>query len=206
MDERSRWNALWSRMGGDGSSEELFGELMHAYTQPFRFYHNIDHIKDCLAEFDSVRESAVRPDELEMAIWFHDSVYQLPGTLNEEKSAKWARRALGEGLVEPARIDRVAEMVLATRHLSTPEDLDTQLLVDIDLSILGRKPAVFAKYEETIRQEYRWVPSVIYNRKRADVLDGFLRRDRIYLTAPFHDKYEQPARENIKQSIARHGG
>ena len=78
--------------------------------------------------------------------------------------------------------------------------------MDIDLSILGRAPDVFEKYEADIRQEYRWVPSVIYNRKRADVLDSFLQRERIYLTQPFFDKYEKPARENIEKSIARHGG
>ena len=116
MDERGRWNALWERMGGSGGAEEVFDEIHHAYTQPFRFYHNFDHVTDCLAEFDAVRDTAERPDELEMAIWFHDAVYQLPGTQNEEKSAQWSRRALGEAMIDPVRIDRVAAMVLATRH------------------------------------------------------------------------------------------
>jgi len=73
--------------------------------------------------------------------------------------------------------------------------------VDVDLSILGQGEQRFAEYESQIREEYRWVPKRIFNSKRAEILERFLARRRIYVTDFFAAKYEQQARRNLEGSI-----
>jgi predicted metal-dependent HD superfamily phosphohydrolase len=101
---------------------------------------------------------------------------------------------------------RVAELVLATRHLTLPREPDGQYLCDIDLSILGREPEVFDEFERRIRREYAWVPEPIYRSSRSEVLAGFLRRRSIYQTEFFRARYEQAARANLERSLRDLGG
>jgi predicted metal-dependent HD superfamily phosphohydrolase len=73
----------------------------------------------------------------------------------------------------------------------------------VDLSILGQDQRRFAEYEAGIRAEYAWVPQEIFNAKRAEILQRFLDRARIYSTDHFFAKYEHQARQNLEQSIQR---
>ena len=57
---------------------------------------------------------------------------------------------------------------------STEAGPDAGLMVDVDLSILGQNEQRFAEYEAQIREEYRWVPGLIFKPKRAEILQRFL--------------------------------
>lgn len=198
-----RWTALWSRLGAQVDGLSIFTRLTAAYAEPARAYHTAEHVQDCLAHFDLNRNTAERPDEVEAAIWFHDVVY-LPGRSdNEDRSAEVARAALTASGVPPNVADRTAELVLATRHTAIPNQADAALLCDIDLSILGRFPDVFVRFEQQIRREYAWVPEPAYRSARAEILRGFLARRPIYQTDYFHNRYEGQARENLERSIAQ---
>ncbi len=96
--------------------------------------------------------------------------------------------------------------ILATRHAALPVGQDEQLLIDIDLSILGSKPGRFDEYERQVRAEYNHVPIFIYRRKRKDILQEFLARSAIYSTAKLRRKFEDQARENLALSISKLGG
>jgi predicted metal-dependent HD superfamily phosphohydrolase len=96
---------------------------------------------------------------------------------------------------------RVADLVLATRHLTIPREPDAQLLCDIDLSILGRAPEVFDEFERRIRREYASVPEPTYRSGRSEVLAGFLRRRSIYQTELFRNRYEVSARANLERTL-----
>lgn len=162
----------------------------------------ISHIAECLKELDRVRDEAARPDELEVAIWFHDAVY-IPGRPdNEEASAALADQALAAGGVDPAVRDRVRSLVLATRHTATPHGTDARLLADIDLVILGADPYRFGIYDRDIRREFHTLTDAEYRSGRAAVLRWFLARPSIYHTDPFRDRYEATARANITAAIA----
>jgi predicted metal-dependent HD superfamily phosphohydrolase len=203
--DQPRWKALWSRLGAQGSGHSIFVHLAASYAEPSRVYHTAEHILDCLAQFDLTRALARRPDEVEAGLWFHDVVY-LPGASdNEEQSAQLAQTALAACSVSQPISRRVAALVLATRHLIVPPEPDAQLLCDIDLSIMGRDPETFDRFEARIRREYAWVPEPVYRSSRSEVLAGFLRRRSIYLTDHFRDRYEVPARQNLHRLIARLG-
>jgi predicted metal-dependent HD superfamily phosphohydrolase len=142
---------------------------------------------------------------MEAAIWFHDAVY-LPGASdNEDNSARLALTTLTEGGAPGEVADRIAQLVLATRHLAIPREPDAALLCDIDLSILGRTTEVFNEFERRIRLEYGWVPESVYRAARVEILEGFLRRPSIYQTDYFRDHYESPARANLSRILKNLG-
>jgi predicted metal-dependent HD superfamily phosphohydrolase len=197
---------LWSRVGAYGNGLPILAQLTLAYAEPSRAYHTAEHIRDCLAQLDLTRNLAGRPDEVEVALWFHDAVYTPGAADNEDRSARLAQDALTASAVSLETSRRIARLILATRHVTLPEAPDAQLLCDIDLSILGRAPDVFDEFERRIRQEYAWVPEPIYRRERAAVLSGFLRRRSIYQTEPFRLRYEAPASANLKRMMAKLAG
>jgi predicted metal-dependent HD superfamily phosphohydrolase len=103
----------------------------------------------------------------------------------------------------PAVVERVGALVLATAHRGPTLAPDEQLICDIDLSILGREPAMFEEFERRIRREYGWVPEPLYRRERSAISSMFLRRSSIYQTEQFRDRYELSARANLEQLLAR---
>jgi predicted metal-dependent HD superfamily phosphohydrolase len=181
----------------------LFNQLVAAYSEPQRHYHTLQHLRECLAHFEAAASLAKRPAEVELALWFHDAVYDAQRQDNEERSAEWARRSiLAAGCGEDVAL-RVQALVLATAsHEAVADDPDLQLLLDIDLAILGAAPARFAEYERQIRAEYAHVPEPLFRAGRARVLAGFLARPRVYATAAFHDALEQRARANIVTALS----
>jgi predicted metal-dependent HD superfamily phosphohydrolase len=173
------------------------------YSEPHRRYHKLAHIADCLAEFDRVRELAREPLAVELAIWFHDALYDSRAADNEERSAQLAQVWLGEARVESALMDAVGRLILATKRHDASLHVDAALLVDVDLSILGQPQDRFWEYEAQIRAEYSWVPLEIFSVKRAEILNGFLARPCIYNTADFFRRLEAQARINLEASVQR---
>lgn len=92
---------------------------------------------------------------------------------------------------------------MATKNHEVEPNSDAGLVVDVDLSILGRDEKRFWEYERQIRQEYAWVPGAIFAVKRAGILQAFLARQRIFATEWFWNKYERQARRNLEASIIK---
>ena len=178
-------------------------ELERAYTSPNRHYHNLEHIRQCLALFEQVRNQFTDAQAVELAIWFHDSVYDPTRSDNEERSADWADGRLMECGATQEQIDRVRNLILATKHNTAPTDQDARLLVDIDLAILGSDRELFDAYERAIRQEYAHVPDETFASGRSQILERFLARPHIFLTDYFGNALERRARSNLTKSIER---
>ncbi len=178
-----------------------FDALIAAYSQKHRHYHTTRHIEHCLREFESSKDLASAPAEVELALWFHDAIYETRASNNEERSADWACDLLNRHGVDAERVELVRALILATRHDAPATTPDAQLLVDIDLAILGADEVTYAEFEKNVRQEYFWVPSILFRRKRAEILESFLARPRIYNMPPFHARLEQPARRNLTAAI-----
>lgn len=182
-----------------------FSRQQAAYAEPARAYHNARHIADCLVQLDEARHLAEEPAEIEAALWYHDVVYDARAKDNEVQSARWASADLTSASVPAERVTRIAALILATQHTGEPTSPDAELLVDIDLSILGRDEASFAEYDRAIRAEYAWVPEEQYRQGRSAVLQKFLARPAIYSTPFFHERYEAAARRNLTAAIAQLG-
>lgn len=196
------WRRLWGELGAREIPNGLFNQLVAAYSEQGRHYHTLQHLRECLAHFEAAAALARRPAEVELALWFHDAVYDARRQDNEERSAAWAARSvLAAGCAEPVA-QRVQALVLATRGHEAGGEPDAALLLDIDLAILGASPARFAEYERQVRAEYAHVPDAQFRAGRGAILAGFQARPHLYLTAPFRDALEQRARANIARSLA----
>jgi predicted metal-dependent HD superfamily phosphohydrolase len=200
-----RWIGLMTSLGLPAETE-TFAALVAAYSEKHRHYHTGKHIEHCLRELDSALSLAIEAAEVELAIWYHDAVYDPYSSNNEERSADWACTLLNRHNVSAARVERVRSLILATRHAAPATTPDAQLVSDIDLSILGADEATYAVFEADVRKEYRWVPSILFRRKRAEILDSFLKRPQIYNTEPFRARYELRARHNLAGAIRTLGG
>jgi predicted metal-dependent HD superfamily phosphohydrolase len=197
---RPRWTRLMAALG-ISEEPETFDALVTAYSEKHRHYHTGEHIDYCLRELDRAPGLANEPAEVELALWFHDAIYDPYSSDNEERSAAWACSVLTRHGSDAARVERVRAHILATRHAVPATTCDSQLVVDVDLSILGADETTYAAFERNVRKEYRWVPAILFRRKRAEILASFLARPKIYGTEMFHELYEQRARQNLTDAI-----
>jgi len=82
-----RWVELWHRLGAVGEAEFYYELLAGRYKEAGRAYHTLEHIEHCLNEFDEVRNLANDPNAVELALWYHDVIYDTKRQDNEELSA-----------------------------------------------------------------------------------------------------------------------
>lgn len=195
------WQRAWQGLAAQGDGEAVRAALVARYSEPHRHYHALQHLQECLRAFEGAEPLAERPAEVAMALWFHDAIYEVKRSDNEQQSADWAQQTLLAAGVSAEAAGRVHALIMATCHTATPTAADAQLLVDIDLGILGAPAARFAEYERQIRAEYAFVPGWLFRRKRRAILQTFLDRPRLYSTAHFHDQLEARARANLRQAI-----
>ena len=199
----ARWSAWLVRAGLHDENDRHRHELFRCYLDPSRHYHNLDHIASCFVELDGAPDPGASRPAIKAAIWYHDCIYDPRRSDNEVCSAEVAAKALAEMGAQKEFTQATARLILATRHAAVPVMQDEQLLCDIDLSILGKPPEVFAAYEREIRQEYAHVSDEAFRAGRAAVLRRFLSRPHIYCTRNFRDRYEAPARRNLQDSLCR---
>lgn len=195
-----RWQELLVDLRVAPESDTFF-RLQSAYAQKHRAYHTSRHIDECLSLFDGLKDLAEYPGEVECALWFHDAIYEPMSKFNEERSANWVTEfGAGVGLVSDT-VARIRAHIMATRHVASPADNDSRLVVDIDLAILGAAPSRYLEFERDVRREYRWVPGLVYRPKRAAILQSFLDRPRIYHWEPAYVRFERQARVNVSGAI-----
>ena len=198
--DQQRWSSLCRRLGCPSLDERL-AVLEKAYSERHRHYHTAQHVRECLDLLDENAVSADHPLEVEFAIWLHDVIYVPRRNDNEERSAALAVEWLRTCVADEAVVDRVRRLILATRHVDPPKTEDEALLLDIDLAILGAEPLRYQQYEQQVRREYRWVPSFIFRKRRAEVLSSFLDRLAVYQTSWFRERRESPARANMSKAL-----
>lgn len=189
----------------------MLGELLQAYADPGRGYHDQEHLREVLERVDELAAADPRPldlDVIRLAAFFHDAVYRTgppepdgadARPSNEEASARWAERALGH---EPQLAARVAGLVRATTtHEAPSDDAEAAVLLDADLAILAAPPERYARYVAGVRREYAWVAVPDFRAGRARVLRDLASRERIFRTAYARARWEGPARANLAAEL-----
>jgi predicted metal-dependent HD superfamily phosphohydrolase len=197
------WTALLTALGADArSAVAVFDTLARAYNSPHRHYHTLDHIAAVLADLHRVEETLPSPEPVLLAGWLHDLVYDSKAGDNEERSAREAHVLLARLGVAEAVVHETARLILLTRtHEAEDADRGGCALLDADLAILAAPSAEYEAYAAAIRREYAWVPEDRYREGRAQVLERFLQRERIYRTGASAGREEQ-ARANLRRETA----
>ena len=140
---------------------------------------------------------------LTYAIWWHDAVYDPRAKDNEAQSAEMARRDLRDFDVSIHAREEVARLIrLTAGHEVEDEDRLGEILVSIDLAILGAEPADYDAYARAVREEYAHVPDEAWKLGRPAVLKKFLEARAIYPDPDLRRRFESQARENLTREIA----
>ncbi|WP_144419369.1 hypothetical protein V5F23_10930 [Pseudomonas sp. WP18] len=197
------WARVWAQLGVECASRQTHEALIRHYREPHRAYHSCQHLEECLQVRDCVDAACQAPAEVDLALWFHDAIYDPLRHDNELRSAQWLDTVARDSGLDEATRRRLQDLIMVTRHDGAPATVDEAVLVDTDLAILGAPFERFEEYDQQVRREYRHVPSFLYRRKRRQVLEGFLARERIYTNAAYFDAFEQQARANLARAIGR---
>lgn len=201
MPSIGQWQQAWTRMGVSQAPKDVFDQLLARYSEPHRAYHTLRHLDECFEKLAELRTEAIHIEEIEIAIWFHDAIYDVSSSVNEQKSAEWAKQIVATAGASQAAAERIYALVMVTCHNAMPRGMDETILVDVDLSILGASPDRFDEYERQVRQEYAWVPETMFRSERRKILKEFLNRRTIYNTKTFIARYEAQARINLERSV-----
>ncbi len=181
------WRDLAGRLGlDDGRAAAVGAFLVERHSEPSRHYHGLGHVARMLDEAEALTFSD--RDAVELAVFFHDVVYDPARDDNEERSALALRDRL-DGLVPAPVLARAEAMVLATRRHEETGEPDADLFLDLDSSILAAPRPEYARYAKGVRREY--VPvygEAAYRRGRLVFLRTTLARGRVFLTERFRGR------------------
>ena len=177
---------------------DLVNDLLTRYREPWRRYHDLDHLRDVLDGVTALRAEAAALIAVELAAWFHDAVYDVHRRDNEEQSARLAEHALTNAGVDPALVAEVSRLVrLTASHDPAPGDVNGAVLCDADLAVLASDPTGYAAYVDKVRAEYAHMDEACFASGRAAVLHQLLGLSRLFRTASGRQRWEAPARANL---------
>ena len=188
-------------------AERLRG-LRARYAEPHRAYHGQAHIDAMLNGLHALGPAIHAPNIAELAIWYHDAVYDPARSDNEARSAALLRAEMA-GLADPALVSAAALIVEATASHDLPPGLtgaaqdDCALVLDLDMAVLGAPEAEYDAYERGIAAEY--VPlhgAAKFRAGRAAFLRGALQRPTLFHTDRFRRELDARARYNLRRALA----
>jgi len=200
---RERFLKLWDRCPIEDEKtdpSQVYDLLVGLYATPWRRYHTAAHLDHCLALFDRVRGKMDDPDAVEMALWFHDAIYDTRAEDNEDRSADLFDAEVGCHADDAFR-EKVIELILVTSHGDPPWDRDTGFIVDIDLSSFGLPWDDFMEDSSNVRKEYAHLSDSEFHRGQLRFFRHLLTRPSFFSTPYFRHHYEDQARSNLKRKI-----
>jgi predicted metal-dependent HD superfamily phosphohydrolase len=205
---QERFDLFVQSLGADPSLSETWSTAFIArYTELQRHYHTVNHVAAMLGCLDKHQHEVSDPLAVELAIIFHDWIYDPQGKKNEAESiVEFETRAkeiqLDKGLT--AKVSRFIDATVAHQigeSVPSDEKSDLSFFLDFDLEVLSRNWEDYSTYAKQIRQEYICYNDEEYRSGRARVLRNFLARERIYFSKPFYEASETVARDNLQREI-----
>lgn len=208
-----RWYFFARSLGHDTyEGANAFEKVLRPrYSEGHRAYHTLEHIYECFRMFDKHVPLDVKDRKaIELAIWFHDVVYETSAQASLRNELESSTLLLEEGTrmgFPKDLIELASAMVLATKTHEPPKNPPEALayFLDVDMSILGQKEEAFDKYEAGVRFEWKWVPDNLFNSTRSGILQKFLDFEWIYNTRRFRQHFEGEARANIHRALLKLG-
>jgi predicted metal-dependent HD superfamily phosphohydrolase len=188
-------------LGGGHAAGAVLDELFTRHREAHRHYHTLTHVAHVLRTASELMTAVPVPDPraVRLAAWFHDAIYEPRSTTNEEDSALLAARLLPGAGASTECVDAVGRLVRATAHHDPSTD-DEAVLIDADLGVLAAEPTGYDAYAHQVRAEYAHVDDTAWRHRRAEVLQHFLDRPRLFHTAPMR-VHEQRARANMAAEL-----
>lgn len=180
---RARQRLATHTSDGEWVDRTLIPLIVVAYSESQRHYHTLTHLGRVLSVaekltvgLDLSEEDRVR---LDLAILFHDVVYEPSAHDNELRSADMLIERCAFK-VDPGMVTAAAYALLTTQGHTPTTDPVAQVLLDADLEILAAEREDYAAYAQQIRQEFNHVADEDFRKGRAAILMNFLAQEQLY--------------------------
>lgn len=145
------YDYLHYRLLSLGYSEKAYFEISDHYAESIRFYHNMNHILFMLRKAEQIYHTY--SDTLFLVIVFHDIIYDVKSSINEEESVKEFSKYESS---HKEYFEDVCIAILQTKNHDSKTELSKQLN-NLDLAILHSNFYDFMLYEDGIFKEFQYV-------------------------------------------------
>jgi predicted metal-dependent HD superfamily phosphohydrolase len=219
MAKQARWGRLQDLFDHVPLDDQAKERLLDEMSLPRRHYHSVAHLEALWRRHRlySARAGFADPEIDQLvacAISYHDSVYTVGSSDNEERSAKnWLRASAGSPLPEDDR-QWVAQTIRATKdHLAYRPDPAARSpraqlrdrvrawVLDLDLTPLGAPPEEFDRNTHRLRLEAAAVSEAQWWAGMSAFRRRFLEAPRIYRTPELGAIFEAAARRNLARQF-----
>src|SRR5690606_9504915 len=154
-------------------------------------YHNLIHTERVVNATKIICEALdVNPSEQEIvtiAAWLHDLGYTKGNEVHEETSCEIARNFLSQQNYDPEKIDKVIQVIMATKMDHKPNNLLEEIIKDADSYHFSDEN--FSKISELLQQELQLLGIADYTTEQ-------WRAKNIEVLNDKHQYYTSFAREN----------
>ena len=195
-----------------------FYPLLAAYGGSERHYHGVGHIHWLLGAANRYawKVALARPvltdaehRRIRLAIFYHDLVYIAGSPDNERASASLAHFAISTELGDLGLAEAVQSDILRTRdHFSwvDGEDIETSILLDVDLAGLGAPWETYQRHTRQIRLEFSTVDDAAFRIGRIAFLERALATTVLYRTPIAISLWEARAHQNMGRELSELNG
>src|SRR5262245_23632307 len=94
----------------------VFDRLVVAHSEPHRHCHTLEHLAEMFKVAGKLGDVATDPTAVQLAIWFHDAVYDPKAKDNEVRSGELADELLRPLNIPDDTLRRVGALIRATAH------------------------------------------------------------------------------------------
>lgn len=177
--------------------------LYHLTNKPNLYYHNYKHVLNILHFAE--KENIILEDYQKLAIFFHDAIYNPKNKDNEIKSSLLLTTLFSSENIDKEKLKKSSNIIMDTeKHFSNRKVFEySEIVLDLDLSSFCQDFNSFNYDSIKIKTEYNFVPHNEFIDKRKKLLESLLYMRTIFRTEYFISKYDNIARDNIKEYLSR---
>ena len=122
--------------------QELILDRLEKELPKFLYYHNVKHTVDVVTQVELIGLAEGVSDEelllLKTAALFHDSGHIISYDEHEKHGCDLAKSYLVKYNYQKQHIDKICELIMATKMPPSPKNILEQIMCDADLDYLGR--------------------------------------------------------------------
>ena len=147
------------------AAEQYVISLLNEKLDPKFIYHNIAHTQRVVEKVKELIEDAKIEGEdaenLILAAWFHDTGYTESIDEHETHGAAIAKSFFTEQNLAKERIDKITQLINATKMGSKPSTELEKIIMDADCSHIGSKN--YTEHSELLRKEWELTKDRVLN-------------------------------------------
>jgi predicted metal-dependent HD superfamily phosphohydrolase len=202
--DKQRFTSLWNRCqtGSNAgvSADDIYEEIHGYYSEPGRHYHTPKHIDHCLIQLDLASAEMEDADAVEVAIWFHDLIFDVRANDNELQSARRFIELANDSMDGDFKAG-VYDLIMTTAPPRLPKTTDQKFMLDIDLSSFGLPWEDMLRDSIAVRQESPQLSDAEFFPGQRAFLESLMSREYFYFTEFFRSRIEDRARSNIERYL-----